>query len=79
MKKHVGLYAYTGEVLERFSRWPQSPLESAESLEQLRFLENGVLIRMSPGQGSSMAVDTPEQADSVRAILDAKSAEARKI
>jgi 3-deoxy-manno-octulosonate cytidylyltransferase (CMP-KDO synthetase) len=69
VKKHIGLYAYTAEVLEGFSKWPQSPLEKAESLEQLRFLENGVRIRMSKGVGSALAVDTPEQADQVRAIL----------
>jgi 3-deoxy-manno-octulosonate cytidylyltransferase (CMP-KDO synthetase) len=71
VKKHIGLYAYTAEVLEGFSKWPQSPLEQAESLEQLRFLENGVRIRMSKGTGSALAVDTPEQADQVRAILAA--------
>jgi 3-deoxy-D-manno-octulosonate cytidylyltransferase len=68
-KKHVGLYAYTAEVLAQYTRWPQSPLERSESLEQLRFLENGVRIRMSRGTGSALAVDTPEQADQVRAIL----------
>lgn len=69
VKKHVGLYAYTGEVLARFATWSQTPLERAESLEQLRFLENGIKIRMSQGTGSPVAVDTPEQAESVRAIL----------
>ncbi len=69
VKKHIGLYAYTADVLQGFSNWPQSPLEKTESLEQLRFLENGVKIRMSKGTGSALAVDTPEQADQVRAIL----------
>ena len=69
VKKHIGLYAYTGAVLARFSNWPQSPLETAEGLEQLRFLENGVRIRMSPGKGSALAVDTPDQARTVREIL----------
>lgn len=68
-KKHIGLYAYTAEVLAGFATWPQTPLEKAESLEQLRFLEHGVKIRMSKGLGSALAVDTPEQADAVRAIL----------
>ncbi|MCH8978985.1 MAG: 3-deoxy-manno-octulosonate cytidylyltransferase, partial [Armatimonadetes bacterium] len=40
-----------------------------EALEQLRFLENGTKIKMSRGEGSEMAVDTPEQADAVRSIL----------
>ena len=70
VKKHLGLYAFRRDVLRRFSTWPMSPLESAEGLEQLRFLENGVRIRMSEGQGSALAVDTPEQAEQVRAILN---------
>jgi 3-deoxy-manno-octulosonate cytidylyltransferase (CMP-KDO synthetase) len=69
VKKHIGLYAYTGKVLQQFATWPQTPLEKAESLEQLRFLENGVKVRMSRGTGSPIAVDTPEQAEAVRAIL----------
>ncbi len=69
LKKHLGLYAFRRDVLSRFAIWPVSPLESAESLEQLRFLENGVRIRMSEGQGSAVAVDTPEQAEQVRKLL----------
>lgn len=69
VKKHVGIYAYTREALESFAGWPQSLLEKAEALEQLRFLENGTRIKMSRGEGTEMAVDTPEQADAVRAIL----------
>lgn len=71
VKKHLGLYAFRREVLARFATWPMSPLESTESLEQLRFLENGVRIRMSEGQGSAVAVDTPEQAEQVRKLLEA--------
>ena len=77
VKKHLGLYAFRRDVLQRFATWPVSPLEKAESLEQLRFLENGVRIRMSEGQGSAVAVDTPEQADRVRAMLQARSATER--
>lgn len=73
VKKHLGLYAFRRDVLRRFATWPQSPLEMAESLEQLRFLENGVRIRMSEGQGSAVAVDTPEQADQVRAFLTGRT------
>ena len=69
VKKHVGLYAYKRDLLLSFARLPMSSLESAESLEQLRFLENGVRIYMAPGSGSELAVDTPEQAQEVRAIL----------
>lgn len=69
VKKHLGLYAFRRDVLLRFATWAPSPLERAESLEQLRFLENGVRIRMSEGQGSAVAVDTPEQAEQVREVL----------
>lgn len=69
VKKHVGLYAYRADVLHAFATWPMGDLEQAESLEQLRFLHNGVRIRMSEGQGAELAVDTPEQAEQVRAIL----------
>jgi 3-deoxy-manno-octulosonate cytidylyltransferase (CMP-KDO synthetase) len=72
VKKHVGLYAYRREVVQAFAAWPVSPLERAESLEQLRFMENGVRIIMSEGAGSELAVDTPEQAEQVRAILAAR-------
>lgn len=69
VKKHIGLYAYTSNAVQAFSGWPQTPLEQAESLEQLRFLEHGVRIKMSEGQGSALAVDTPEQADAVRQLI----------
>lgn len=69
VKKHVGLYAYRRDVLMEFSNWQQTPLEIAESLEQLRFMEHGVRIRMSQGVGSPLGVDTPEQADEVRRRL----------
>jgi len=69
VKKHVGLYAYRRDALMSFSKWPTGDLEAAESLEQLRFMENGVRIFMSQGAGSELAVDTPEQAEIVREIL----------
>jgi len=72
VKKHVGIYAYRHEVLLQYAGWSQTPLERAESLEQLRFMENGIRIRMSLGAGSELAVDTPEQAEEVRALLSAQ-------
>ena len=69
LKKHVGIYAYRRSVLLEYPSWSQTPLEISESLEQLRFLENGVGIRMVVGQGSVVSVDTPEQADEVRKYL----------
>lgn len=69
VKKHVGIYAYRKLALQSFAAWPVSPLEFAEGLEQLRFLENGVRIMMSEGAASELAIDTPEQAAEVRKIL----------
>ena len=74
LKKHVGIYGYRREVLQAFSGWKVSPLEAAEGLEQLRFLEHGVRIKMAEGVGSELAVDTPEQAQLVREILSLRNA-----
>lgn len=73
VKKHVGLYAYRRSALSGFATWPMSTLERAESLEQLRFMENGVRIFMAPAAGTELAVDTPEQAEQVRKILTARA------
>lgn len=72
VKKHVGLYAYRRDPLLAFSGWPMSDLERAESLEQLRFMDHGVRIYMSKGAGTELAVDTPEQAETVRQLLAAR-------
>ncbi len=69
VKKHVGLYAFSREALLGFKDWPMGDLESAESLEQLRFMENGVRIFMVQADGTELAVDTPEQAAEVEAFL----------
>ncbi|MCO5297861.1 MAG: 3-deoxy-manno-octulosonate cytidylyltransferase [Fimbriimonadaceae bacterium] len=72
VKKHIGLYAYRKEPLREFETWRMSPLERAESLEQLRFLHHGVRIRMSEAASAELAVDTPEQAERVREILKSR-------
>ncbi len=58
--KHLGLYAYTAAALERFSALPPSPLEQAEKLEQLRFLENGIPIAVVETENDTIGVDTEE-------------------
>ena len=69
-RKHVGLYAYRREALERFASLPPSPLEEAEGLEQLRALHHGMRIRVVPQDGESgVAVDTPRDLERVRALL----------
>lgn len=72
IKKHIGLYAYTDSLLMEFAAWLPTPLEKAEGLEQLRFIEHGVKIRMSFGRSGELAVDTPEQAEEVRRILSSR-------
>src|SRR5688572_1210869 len=64
--KHLGLYAYRRDVLLRLAALPQSALERAESLEQLRALEHGIRIRAVETQYDSIGVDTPEDLERVR-------------
>ena len=71
--KHIGMYAYDHKTVGSFALWEPSPLEQAEGLEQLRFLEHGVKIMMAPGRGQGFGVDTPEQAEQARAILQARA------
>ena len=58
--KHLGLYAYRREVLREITKLPQSPLEIAESLEQLRWIENGYRIRVGITDVETVGIDTPE-------------------
>ena len=58
--KHLGLYAYRREVLREVTKLPQSPLEKAESLEQLRWLENGYRIRVGLTDVETVGIDTPD-------------------
>lgn len=71
--RHKGIYAYKRSFLERFVTWPPSPLERAESLEQLRALENGGSIRVVVTDDASPGVDTPEQALEIERMLSQSS------
>tara|TARA_R100001377_G_scaffold46553_1_gene26755 strand:+ start:338 stop:1090 length:753 start_codon:yes stop_codon:yes gene_type:complete len=71
-KRHIGIYAYRVETLNRYVLWPQVPLEVAERLEQLRAMGHGVRIHMQEAVEKMPAgVDTQEDLDAVRAILGA--------
>ena len=59
--RHVGLYAYRRDFLQRFASWPESPLEQAERLEQLRVLEHGGRIAVAVHASDCGGIDTPEQ------------------
>ncbi len=67
--KHLGLYAYRREVLREVTRLPQSPLELAESLEQLRWLENGYRIRVGQTDVETVGIDTPEDLERAERFL----------
>jgi len=74
-RKHVGLYVYRRAALLRFAALPQSPLEAAEGLEQLRALHHGMRIRVVEREGlAGPAVDTAEDLERVRALLAAPAA-----
>ena len=58
--KHIGLYAYKANILKEITELPQSSLEVAESLEQLRWLENGYTIKVGISDVETIGIDTPE-------------------
>lgn len=58
--RHIGLYAYRKDVLKEITALPQSSLELAESLEQLRWLENGYIIKVGLTDIETIGIDTPE-------------------
>lgn len=67
--KHIGLYAFRTEVLRAVTALPQSPLEMAESLEQLRWLENGYRIGVGITDIETIGIDTPEDLEKAEAFL----------
>jgi 3-deoxy-manno-octulosonate cytidylyltransferase (CMP-KDO synthetase) len=70
--KHLGLYAYRKEALDRFVALPESSLEKSERLEQLRFLENGIPIFVGETPYDTVGVDTEEDLQRVSEILNGK-------
>jgi 3-deoxy-manno-octulosonate cytidylyltransferase (CMP-KDO synthetase) len=64
--RHIGLYVYRRECLLRLARLPQTPLERAEALEQLRALEHGIRIRVVETAHDSIGVDTAEDLEAAR-------------
>ncbi len=67
--KHIGIYAYRSEVLSQITALPQSKLEIAESLEQLRWLENGFRIKVGFTTVETVGIDTPEDLEKAKALL----------
>jgi 3-deoxy-manno-octulosonate cytidylyltransferase (CMP-KDO synthetase) len=69
--KHIGMYAYRKDILERLTQLDVSSLERAESLEQLRWLENGFSIKVAETKTEALGIDTPE--DLLKALDQLKS------
>ena len=70
--KHIGLYAYKNTVLSAITKLPQSSLECAESLEQLRWLENGYRIKVGVTDVETIGIDTPEDLERAEFFLQQK-------
>ena len=64
--KHIGLYAYCPDILKEITALPQSSLETAESLEQLRWLQNGYRIKVAITHQETIGIDTPEDLEKAR-------------
>jgi len=67
--KHIGIYAYKSQILKEISALPQSGLEMSESLEQLRWLENGYEVRMGVTVFESYSVDVPDDIKKIESVF----------
>jgi 3-deoxy-manno-octulosonate cytidylyltransferase (CMP-KDO synthetase) len=71
--KHIGMYAYREDVLEKINKIPVSSLEKAESLEQLRWVENGFRVKVAQTKIETLGIDTPEDLDTAIKLLERSS------
>jgi 3-deoxy-manno-octulosonate cytidylyltransferase (CMP-KDO synthetase) len=77
--RHIGIYAYRVRSLLQFAAWPPTPLEMTEKLEQLRALEHGMHIQLvTLSESPPAGVDTPEDLERVRSVLQKSSSAAPK-
>ena len=67
--KHIGLYAYRAETLGEITRLPQSTLEKVESLEQLRWIDNGYVIKVGETNVETIGIDTPADLERAEEFL----------
>lgn len=70
--KHIGLYAYRANVLREITKLPQSSLELAESLEQLRWLQNGYQIKVGITNIETIGIDTPEDLEKAEEFINSQ-------
>lgn len=67
--KHIGIYAYRSEILAEIVKMQPSKLEIAESLEQLRWIENGLRVKVGYSDVESQGIDTPDDLEKIAALL----------
>jgi len=67
--EHIGVYAFRKNALLQFTQWPITPLEAAEKIECLRYLENGVPLRMVLVDYMGVEIDTPEDLDRAAKLI----------
>ncbi len=67
--EHVGVYAFRKQALLSFTGWPMTPLESAEKIECLRYLENGIALKMVVTEYMGVEIDTPEDLEKAALLL----------
>ena len=67
--KHIGIYAYRTDILAQITKMTQTPIEKAESLEQLRWLENGLHIHVAITHSDNHSIDTPEDLQRVVELM----------
>ena len=67
--EHIGVYAFRKEALLQFTNWDITPLEAAEKIECLRYLENGILLKMVIAEYMGVEIDTPEDLEKASGLL----------
>ena len=67
--EHIGVYAFRKQALLNFTSWPMTPLEEAEKIECLRYLENGILLKMVVTDFMGVEIDTPEDLERAAALI----------
>jgi 3-deoxy-manno-octulosonate cytidylyltransferase (CMP-KDO synthetase) len=67
--EHIGVYAFRKQALLNFTQWPITPLEAAEKIECLRYLENGILLKMVVTEYMGVEIDTPEDLVKAASLL----------